>query len=51
MKKRPIRFVKQIFAIKDIKQMNALERALQEIKSFKRSDAVSLETALTRIGD
>jgi hypothetical protein len=31
--------------------MNALERALQEIKSFKRSDAVSLETMLARVGN
>ncbi|MDR1991211.1 MAG: hypothetical protein LBP70_00550 [Mycoplasmataceae bacterium] len=45
-----IKFVKHLFAIKTIKQMNGLERALEEVKTFKRSDAISLEAALERVG-
>ncbi|MDR0674648.1 MAG: hypothetical protein LBF36_00025 [Mycoplasmataceae bacterium] len=46
-----IKFVKHLFAIKTIKQMNGLERALEEVKNFKRSNAISLEAVLERVGN
>jgi hypothetical protein len=46
-------FVNKLLKVKTKKNPDyeKLDRALKEVKNFKRSDAVSLETALSHVGN